>query len=156
MTQLKKGKPIQPIHILLVEDNEGDIFLTTEAFETGKFYTELSVVRDGKAAIDFLKQEGDHADAKEPDLLLLDLNLPKRNGFEVLQFLKQDTKLMHIPVIILSTSSSERDINKCYENHENSSITKPVDIENLFTVISKFENFWLSIVKLPTNKNDND
>jgi CheY-like chemotaxis protein len=156
LNQLNNGQPLQPIHILLVEDNEGDIFLTTEAFESGKFYTELSVVRDGKAAIDFLKQEGDHEDAKEPDLLLLDLNLPKRNGFEVLQFLKQDNKLMHIPVIILSTSSSERDINKCYENHANSYITKPVDIENLFTVISKIENFWLSIVKLPTNKNNND
>ena len=156
MTQLNNAKPIQPIHILLVEDNEGDIYLTTEAFESGKFYTELSVVRDGKAAIDFLKQEGDHSYAKEPDLLLLDLNLPKKNGFEVLQFLKQDTKLMHIPVIILSTSSAERDINKCYENHANTYITKPVDVENLFTVISKIENFWLSIVKLPTNKNDND
>jgi CheY-like chemotaxis protein len=140
---------MQPIHILLVEDNEGDIFLTTEAFESGKFKTELSVVRDGKAAIDFLKKEGEYAGAKDPHLLLLDLNLPKRNGFEVLQFIKQDTKLLHIPVIILSTSSAERDINKCYENHANCYITKPVDIENLFTIISKIENFWLSIVKLP-------
>ncbi len=144
---------MQPIHILLVEDNEGDIFLTTEAFENGKFYTELSVVRDGKAAIDFLKKEGNYAKAKEPDLLLLDLNLPKRNGLEVLQFIKQDTKLMHIPVIILSTSSAERDINKCYENHANCYIIKPVEIENLFTVISKLENFWFSVVKLPVKKN---
>ncbi len=141
---------MQPIHILLVEDNEGDIFLTTEAFENGKLYVELSVVRDGKEAIDFLKKEGNYATVKEPDLLLLDLNLPKRNGFEVLQFIKQDTKLLNIPVIILSTSSSERDINKCYENHANCYITKPVEVENLFTVISKIENFWLSIVKLPT------
>jgi CheY-like chemotaxis protein len=84
--------------------------------------------------------------------LLLDLNLPKKNGFEVLEFIKQDTKLKHIPVIILSTSSAERDINKCYENHANCYIIKPVDIESLITVISKIENFWLSIVKLPTNK----
>lgn len=144
---------MQPIHILLVEDNEGDIFLTTEAFENGKVYTELSVVRDGKAAIDFLKKEGSYQSVKDPDLLLLDLNLPKKNGFEVLQFIKQDTKLMHIPVIILSTSSAERDINKCYANHANCYITKPVDIENLFTIVSKLENFWLSIVKLPMKKN---
>lgn len=141
---------MQPIHILLVEDNEGDIFLTKEALENGKLYVELSVVRDGKEAIDFLKKEGNYATVKEPDLLLLDLNLPKRNGFEVLQFIKQDTKLLNIPVIILSTSSSERDINKCYENHANCYITKPVEVEDLFTVISKIENFWLSIVKLPT------
>ncbi len=143
---------MEPIHILLVEDNEGDIFLTKEAFENGKVYTELSVVKDGKAAIDFLKKEGEFPKVKEPDLLLLDLNLPKKNGFEVLEFIKQDTKLKHIPVIILSTSSAERDINKCYENHANCYIIKPVDIESLFTVISKIENFWLSIVKLPTNK----
>lgn len=143
---------MEPIHILLVEDNEGDIFLTKEAFENGKVYTELSVVKDGKAAMDFLKKEGEFSKVKEPDLLLLDLNLPKKNGFEVLEFIKQDTKLKHIPVIILSTSSAERDINKCYENHANCYIIKPVDIESLFTVISKIENFWLSIVKLPTNK----
>lgn len=143
---------MEPIHILLVEDNEGDIFLTKEAFENGKVYTELSVVKDGKAAMDFLKKEGEFSKVKEPDLLLLDLNLPKKNGFEVLEFIKHDTKLKHIPVIILSTSSAERDINKCYENHANCYIIKPVDIESLFTVISKIENFWLSIVKLPTNK----
>ncbi len=143
---------MQPIHILLVEDNEGDIFLSTEALENSKVNTELSVVRDGKAAIDFLKKEGNYTNAKNPDLLLLDLNLPKRNGFEVLQFIKQDNKLLHIPVIILSTSSAERDINKCYENHANCYITKPVDIESLFSIISKIENFWLSDVKLPTIK----
>lgn len=143
---------MQPIHILIVEDNEGDIFLTTEAFENGKIATELSVVRDGKAAIEFLKKEGDYEKAKHPDLLLLDLNLPKKNGLEVLQFVKQDTKLRHIPVIILSTSSAERDINVCYENYANCYIVKPVDVDNLFTIISRIENFWLSIVKLPPNK----
>ena len=140
---------MQPIHILLVEDNEGDIFLTREAFENGKVYTELSVVRDGKAAMDFLKKEGDYQSVTEPDLLLLDLNLPKRNGFEVLEFIKNDTGLKHIPVIMLSTSSAQRDINKCYENHANCYMIKPVDIENLFNIISKLEDFWLSIVKLP-------
>ncbi len=140
---------MEPIHILLVEDNEGDIFLTTEAFENGKVFTELSVVRDGKAAIDFLKKEGEYIKVKVPDLLLLDLNLPKKNGFEVLKFLKENNKLKHIPVIVLSTSSAQTDINKCYDNHANCYITKPVDIENLFSIISKIENFWLSIVKLP-------
>ena len=141
---------MQPIHILLVEDNEGDIFLTKEALENSKLYVNLSVVRDGKEAIDFLKKEGNYTTVKEPDLLLLDLNLPKKNGFEVLQFIKQDTQLLNIPVIILSTSSAEKDINKCYANYANYYITKPLEVENLFTVISKIENFWLSIVKLPT------
>lgn len=142
---------MKPIHILLVEDNEGDIFLTTEAFENAKVITDLSVVRDGKAAMDFLKREGDYQSATEPDLILLDLNLPKRNGYEVLEFVKSDTKVNHIPVIILSTSSAQSDINSCYNKHANCYITKPVDVENLFNIISKIENFWLSIVKLPTN-----
>jgi CheY-like chemotaxis protein len=140
---------MEPIHILLVEDNEGDVFLIKEAFENTKALTEVSVVRDGKAALDFLKKEGGYSKVKDPDLLLLDLNLPKKNGFEVLHFIKQDTKLKHIPVIILSTSSAETDINKCYDNRANCYISKPVDIENLFSVISKIENFWLSTVKLP-------
>ncbi len=140
---------MKPIHILLVEDNEGDVVLTTEAFESAKVHTELSVVRDGEAAMDFLKQEGEYFNANMPDLLLLDLNLPKENGFEVLNFLKNNTNLMHIPVIILSTSSAETDINKSYENHANCYITKPMDIENFFSIISRIENFWLSLVKLP-------
>lgn len=140
---------MKPIHILLVEDNEGDVILTTEAFESAKVLTKISVVRDGKSAMDFLIKEGDYFDVDEPDLMLLDLNLPKKNGLEVLQFVKSNSKLMHIPVIILSTSSSNRDINKCYENFANCYITKPVDIESFFSVISRIENFWLSIVKLP-------
>lgn len=140
---------MKPIHILLVEDNEGDVILTTEAFENAKVITDISVVRDGKSAMDFLNKEGDYFNASQPDLMLLDLNLPKRNGIEVLQFVKSNSNLMHIPVIILSTSSSERDIDQCYENNANCYITKPVDIENFFSVISRIENFWLSIVKLP-------
>jgi CheY-like chemotaxis protein len=140
---------MKPIHILLVEDNEGDVILTREAFEHTEVPTEISVVKDGKAAMDFLKKEGDYYNVDRPDLMLLDLNLPRKNGFEVLQFVKSDSNLMHIPVIVLSTSSSERDIDKCYEYFANCYITKPVDIEGFFKVISTIENFWLSIVKLP-------
>lgn len=148
---------MKPIHILLVEDNEGDVILTTEAFENAKVLTEISVVRDGKAAMDFLRKEGDYFNVTEPDLMLLDLNLPRKNGLEVLQFVKSNSSLMHIPVIILSTSSSEIDIDKCYENYANCYITKPVDIENFLSVISRIENFWLSIVKLPMkNTSPND
>lgn len=148
---------MKPIHILLVEDNEGDIILTREAFENSGMLTQISVVRDGKSAMDFLKKEGEYHNVDGPDLMLLDLNLPRKNGLEVLQFVKSNSNLMHIPVIILSTSSSERDIDQCYENFANCYITKPVDIENFFKVISTIENFWLSIVKLPmknTSLND--
>ncbi|MEO8823919.1 MAG: response regulator [Ginsengibacter sp.] len=148
---------MKPIRILLVEDNEGDVILTTEAFESAKVLTEISVVRDGKSAMEYLKKEGDYFNVDEPDLMLLDLNLPRKNGLEVLQFVKTNSKLMHIPVIILSTSSSKRDIDKCYENFANCYITKPVDIESFFSVISRIENFWLSIVKLPMkNASPND
>lgn len=148
---------MKPIHILLVEDNEGDVVLTTEAFENTRVLTEISVVRDGKAAMDFLRKEGDYFNVNQPDLMLLDLNLPRKNGLEVLQFVKSNSSLLHIPVIVLSTSSSERDIDKCYENYANCYITKPVDIDNFFSVISRIEIFWLSIVKLPmknTPRND--
>jgi CheY-like chemotaxis protein len=148
---------MKPIHILLVEDNEGDIILTREAFEHTKVPTEISVVKDGKAAMDFLRKEGDYYNVDSPDLMLLDLNLPRKNGFEVLQFVKSDSNLMHIPVIVLSTSSSERDIDKCYQNFANCYISKPVDIESFYKIISMIENFWLSIVKLPmknTSLND--
>lgn len=149
---------MKPIHILLVEDNEGDVILTTEAFESAKVKTELSVVRDGKSAMDFLRREGNYLNARIPDLMLLDLNLPRRNGFEVLQFVKNTTNLMHIPVIILSTSSAETDINKSYENYANCYITKPMEIENFYNIVSRIENFWLSVVKLPmkNNRPEND
>lgn len=144
---------MKPIHILLVEDNEGDVILTTEAFESAKVKTELSVVRDGESAMDFLRREGNYLNARIPDLMLLDLNLPRRNGFEVLQFVKNTTNLMHIPVIILSTSSAETDINKSYENYANCYITKPMEIENFYNIVSRIENFWLSVVKLPMKNN---
>jgi CheY-like chemotaxis protein len=145
------------MHILLVEDNEGDVILTSEAFESAKLASDLSVVRDGESAIDFLLKRHQYLHVKVPDLILLDLNLPRKNGYEVLQFLKADTNLKHIPVIVLSTSSSMNDVNKCYENYANCYITKPMDIESFFSIVSKIENFWLSTVTLPKkNRIEND
>jgi CheY-like chemotaxis protein len=138
-----------PIHILLVEDNEGDILLTTEALEEAKIITQLSVVRDGKEAIDFLTKQGKYPGAEMPDMLLLDVNLPKKNGHEVLKFLKGDEDLKHIPVIILTTSSSPTDIDMAYRNYVNCFITKPVEVSDFMRVIVSIENFWVTIVKLP-------
>jgi len=139
-----------PIHILLVEDNEGDILLTREAFEEAKILTNLSVVRDGKEAMDFLTMQGRYPQAEMPDMLLLDVNLPKKNGHEVLQFIKGDDTLKHIPVIMLTTSSSPKDVNLAYNHFANCFITKPVDVNEFIGVIATIENFWISIVKLPT------
>jgi len=141
---------MKAIHILLVEDNEGDILLTKEAFEDAKILTRLSVVRDGKEAVDFLNKLGSFKEADTPDLLLLDVNLPKKNGHEVLKFIKEDERLKHIPVIMFTTSSSQKDINLSYQNHANCYITKPVDVTEFLSVISRIENFWISIVDLPT------
>lgn len=143
---------MKPIHILLVEDNEGDILLTREAFEEATLQTRLSVVRDGKEATDFLSKEGQFKEAELPDILLLDVNLPKKNGHEVLQFLKEDERTKHIPVIMFTTSSSESDINLSYQNHANCYITKPVDVNEFLSVITRIEHFWLSIVHLPNIK----
>jgi CheY-like chemotaxis protein len=143
---------MRPIHILLVEDNEGDILLTTEALEDAKIMIKLSVAKDGKEAIDFVSQQGKYTDADVPDLLLLDINLPKKNGHEVLKYIKENENLKHIPVIMLTTSSSERDINASYNSYANCYITKPVEVNDFLTVVSTIENFWISIVKLPTKK----
>lgn len=137
------------IHILLVEDNEGDILLTTEALEEGKIVNKISVAKDGKAAIDFLEKKNGYEKATKPDLILLDVNLPKKNGHEVLQYIKNDDKFKMIPVIILTTSSSEKDIMLSYKNYANCFITKPVEVDNFLQVISSIENFWISVVHLP-------
>ena len=144
---------MKPIHILLVEDNEGDIFLVTEALEEGKIVNKISVTKDGKEAIDFLEKKGKYQNADRPDLILLDINLPKKNGFEVLEHIKSQKNLKQIPVIMLTTSSSEKDISMSYKNHANCFITKPVDVENFLKVVYSIENFWISIVTLPANKN---
>ncbi|MBE9464182.1 response regulator [Dyadobacter subterraneus] len=145
---------MKSIHILLVEDNEGDILLTTEALQEGRISNTISVVRDGEEAIDFLNQKGRHALAEQPDLVLLDVNLPKKNGHEVLQYIKKSDDIKHIPVIMLTTSSSEKDINLSYKNHANCYITKPVELDSFLNVVTQIENFWISIVTLPSvNKN---
>lgn len=137
------------VHILLVEDNEGDILLTVEALEEGRIANVIEVARDGQEAIDKLQK--DHIENNLPDLILLDINLPKMNGHEVLEKLKKNDDLKHIPVIILSTSSSEMDIMKSYNNHANCFITKPVEIDDFVKAIESIEDFWFSIVKLPTH-----
>lgn len=145
----------KPISILLVEDNEGDILLTTEAFEDGKISNELVVARDGQEAVDLLNGHVALSELdKLPDLILLDVNLPRLNGHEVLSFIKNHDLLKHIPVIMLTTSSAESDILKSYQNHANCFITKPVEINEFMQAINTIENYWLSIVKLAdiTNK----
>jgi CheY-like chemotaxis protein len=139
------------IEILLVEDNPGDVRLTLEALKDGKVLNHLSVVGDGVEAIAFLHQEGAYANAPSPDLIFLDLNLPKKDGREVLQEIKNDESLKHIPVVVLTTSNADMDILRTYELHANCYITKPVDFEQFTKVIKSIEDFWLTIVKLPQN-----
>lgn len=140
---------MKPIHILLVEDNEGDILLTTEAFHERKIINRITVLKDGKQAIDYLQEQVETVNGDLPDLLLLDINLPKKNGHEVLEFIKSHPLLKHLPVIILTTSSSIVDINKSYQNYANCYITKPVEVDDFMDAISKIENFWINLVKLP-------
>ena len=140
---------MKSIHILLIEDNEGDILLTKEAFEDAKILNQLSIARDGQQAIQFLEKREPFTDVETPDLILLDVNLPKKNGHEVLQHIKGSNSLKHIPVIMLTTSVSEKDIAKSYENHANCYITKPVELEDFLNVISSVEDFWIKIVQLP-------
>lgn len=140
---------MDPIHILLVEDNEGDIVLTLEALKEGRLKNEVSVVRDGQEALDFLHRRGAYTEATVPELVLLDLNLPKIDGVEVLQNIKSDPVLRMIPVVVLTTSSSERDIVETYSHHANCYITKPVDLSKFMDVIKVLEDFWISVVRLP-------
>jgi two-component system, chemotaxis family, response regulator Rcp1 len=140
---------LKEIHILLVEDNEGDIVLTIEALKEAKIRNKIDVVRDGEEAIQFLRKEGVYKDSPMPDIIFLDINLPKIDGTEVLSVIKKDEMLKVIPVIMLTTSAAERDIMKSYYNHANCYITKPVDLGKFMEVIHTIKNFWISIVKLP-------
>jgi two-component system, chemotaxis family, response regulator Rcp1 len=137
------------INILLVEDNPGDIRLTKEVLKEGKIRNNLSVVTDGEEALLFLKKAGQYKDVFTPDIILLDLNLPKKDGREVLSQIKEDPILKLIPVIVLTTSDAEQDIMNMYAHHANCYITKPVDFNQFINVIRSIENFWLTIVKLP-------
>jgi two-component system, chemotaxis family, response regulator Rcp1 len=140
------------IQVLLVEDNPGDVRLTKEALKEGKLLNQLTVVGDGVEALSFLRKEGRYADALQPELILLDLNLPKKDGREVLAEIKADPNLRRIPVVVLTTSSSEEDILKIYDLHANCYITKPVDLEQFMGVVKSIEDFWVSVVKLPSHE----
>ena len=139
----------RPIEVLLVEDNPGDVRLTREALKDGKVSNNLSVMQDGVEALRFLRREGPYADAPRPDVVLLDLNLPKKDGRQVLQEMKQDRSLRTIPVVVLTSSDAERDIVGAYELQASCFITKPVDLDQFITVVKSIEDFWFSIVKLP-------
>lgn len=140
---------MKSVDILLVEDNEGDIVLTIEALEESKIINNINVVRNGKEAIDYVFNEGKYKEVSQPDLILLDVNLPLKSGHEVLMVIKGDERTRHIPVIMLTTSSSERDINLSYQNYVNCYITKPVDLTDFFEAVTSIEQFWFNIVKLP-------
>ena len=141
-----------PIEILLVEDNPGDERLTREALTEGKVYSNLHWVKDGVEALEFLRKQGRYAGKPRPDIILLDLNLPKKDGREVLQEIKADERLMRIPVVILTTSKAEEDVLKTYTLHANCYVTKPVDLEQFIKVVQSIDNFWLTVVTLPDGK----
>jgi two-component system, chemotaxis family, response regulator Rcp1 len=146
---MSDGPKGAPIRILLVEDNPADVRLTTEAFHEGKVWNRLDVVTDGATALDFLFRRGEHAAAPRPDLVLLDLNLPKRDGREVLAEIKADPVLRRIPVIVLTTSKAEEDVLSSYDLHANCYIVKPVGLEQFIAAVQAIDEFWLTVVKLP-------
>ncbi|GAA2286012.1 response regulator [Actinomadura luteofluorescens] len=143
---------VQPITVLLVEDDPGDELMTREAFEHNKVGNTLQVVRDGAEALDFLYKRGDHVGAPRPDLVLLDLNLPKRDGREVLEEIKSDPELASIPVVVLTTSSAEEDILRSYKLHANAYVTKPVDFDQFIKAIRQIDDFFVTVVRLPTRR----
>lgn len=144
-------KNVRPVQILLVEDNPGDVRLTIEALKEAKVINKLTVVKDGMEALSLLRRQGQHAHAARPDLILLDLNLPRKDGREVLAEIKADDNLKRIPVVILTTSQDEQDVLKSYNLYANCYITKPVDLDQFITVVKSIEDFWLGIVVLPKN-----
>ncbi len=149
---IRNAEEAPPVEILLVEDNPGDHRLTKEALHEGKVYNNLHWARDGVEALDFLMRRGRFADAPRPDIILLDLNLPKKDGRAVLSEIKQDPSLRSIPVVILTTSQAEEDVLKSYDLHANCYVTKPVDLEKFIVVVQSIDRFWLSVVTLPPGK----
>jgi chemotaxis family two-component system response regulator Rcp1 len=144
-------RQLKPIVMLLVEDNPGDVDLAREALSGSKIHNDLMVVDDGMKAMEFLRREGPYADAPRPDLILLDLNLPRKDGREVLAEIKGDPDLKRIPVVILTMSKDEEDVLTSYNLHANCFITKPIDLTQFMKVVKSIEDFWLTIVKLPPN-----
>ena len=147
MSSLGDGEPIE---ILLVEDNPGDVRLTEKAFEEGSLANDLDVVTDGVEAIRYLRQEDEYAEKSLPDIVLLDLNLPKKNGDEVLEDIKTDDDLKHLPVVILTSSEAEEDIAATYNKHANAYLTKPVDFDGFTDIVNQIEGFWFRVVRLPS------
>ena len=141
--------PNDPVEILLAEDNPGDVMLTKKALEEGKLANNLHVATDGVDALQFLRQEGEYDDTPRPDLILLDLNMPRKGGEEVLEELKDDEDLRRIPVVVLTSSESEEDIAKSYELNANAYLTKPVDFDGFVEIVNRMEDFWFQVVKLP-------
>ncbi|MFD7747758.1 response regulator [Streptomyces sp. NPDC059698] len=144
--------PAQPIEVLLVEDDPGDELMTREAFEDNKIRNTLHVVRDGQEALDFLYRRGEYGDAPRPDLVLLDLNLPKYDGRQVLEQIKGDPELSLIPVVVLTTSSAEEDILRSYKLHANAYVTKPVDLDQFIAAVRQIDEFFVTVVRLPGRK----
>lgn len=140
---------MEPVHILLVEDNEGDVRLTQEALKDSKLHVALAVVSDGVEAMDYLRRQGPYTTAVQPDLVLLDINLPRKNGLEVLAEVKADVSLREIPIVIMTSSSAEADVVKSYRLHANCYITKPLDLDQFSAVVKAVDHFWFSIVTLP-------
>ncbi|GJL62656.1 MAG: response regulator [Nitrospirales bacterium] len=141
-----------PIEILLIEDSPSDVRLTQEAFQTARIYNTIHVVQDGMSAINFLQQNAPYEKVPRPDLILLDLNLPKKDGREVLKDIKSDSSLRQIPLVILTTSSDEEDVMKSYDLHANAYLVKPIDVQSFIKMVQSLEQFWLSFVKLPPKK----
>lgn len=141
--------PVRPVEVLLVEDDPGDELITREAFADNKIINQLHVARDGAEALDFIYRRGAHAGAPAVDLILLDLNLPKYDGRQVLETIKSDPSLTHVPVVVLTTSSSEKDILRSYQLHANAYVTKPVDLEQFVAAVREIDDFFVSVVRLP-------
>ena len=140
----------KPVEVLLIEDDPGDVLMTREAFDENKVANRLTVMSDGAAAMAYLRKEGEHADAPTPDLVLLDLNLPRMDGREVLAAMKSDDQLRRIPVVVLTTSEAEEDVLRSYALHANAYVTKPVDFERFIDVVRQIDDFFLSVVRLPS------
>ena len=147
---MSNPEKLEVIDILLVEDDPGDVLLIREAFEDNKVHNRLHVVPDGVEALTFLRQEGEHADAPRPDLVLLDLNLPRKDGREVLAEIKEDEDLRQIPVVVLTTSKAEEDVLRSYKLHANAYVTKPVDFDRFIDVVRRIDEFFVTVVKLPS------